>query len=299
MPRPVIRLAAAGLALAAAAAQAQPSPPAANGAPIRGGRSSHAQASRPQASRAQTTRSQTSRTHSSEPRPAVLVLPWSDAAVFAVAATPGRVTDIVLEPGEQLAGSDPVAAGDTARWIIGETESGVGAGRRIHILVKPTAAGLSTNLIAATDRRTYHLELRATTSAYAAQVSWRYPAGELVALKIRKTATDAVATAPAAPAATAPPPPPIERINFGWRIKGQAPWRPERVFDDGQHVVIEFPQGAAMPPLFECAPGGALQLINYRIVGRRMVVDRLFTDGELRLGQGKAMVRVELSRTGR
>lgn len=65
------------------------------------------------------------------------------------------MSDIALQPGEMLVS---VAAGDTLRWIIGDTSSGSGATRRSHILVKPSAAGLSTNLVIATDRRTYHVE---------------------------------------------------------------------------------------------------------------------------------------------
>jgi type IV secretion system protein VirB9 len=222
-------------------------------------------------------------------QPASTVLSWSEAAVFPVAATPGRVTDIVLEPGEQLVGGAAVAAGDTARWIIGQTESGAGEGRRAHVLVKPTLAGIATNLLIATDRRTYHLELRSTPAAYQAMVSWRYPAGELIALR------GAPAPAPRAPAD--PDPALIERIGFGWRIEGEAPWRPMRVFDDGRRVVIEFPAGATeIPPLFERSAAGAPQMLNYRVLGRRMVVDRLFADGELRLGDGKAQVRVRLVR---
>jgi type IV secretion system protein TrbG len=36
------------------------------------------------------------------------------------------MTDVALQEGEQLVGSGPVAAGDTVRWIIGDTESGTG-----------------------------------------------------------------------------------------------------------------------------------------------------------------------------
>ncbi len=36
----------------------------------------------------------------------------------------GQITNIALEPGESLTGAGPIAAGDTARWIIGDTESG-------------------------------------------------------------------------------------------------------------------------------------------------------------------------------
>src|SRR3546814_11181367 len=71
--------------------------------------------------------------------------------------------------------SGPVAAGDTVRWIIGDTISGSGATARVHILVKPTRPDIATNLVINTDRRTYHLELRATPATYTASVSWTYP----------------------------------------------------------------------------------------------------------------------------
>ena len=58
---------------------------------------------------------------------AVQVYPFSDGALFQLYAAPGQVTDIALQEGEQLTGSGPVAAGDTVRWIIGDTESGAGA----------------------------------------------------------------------------------------------------------------------------------------------------------------------------
>ena len=49
-----------------------------------------------------------------------------------------KITDIALQPGEALTGAGPIAAGDTARWIIGDTTSGSGEEPQVHILVKPT-----------------------------------------------------------------------------------------------------------------------------------------------------------------
>ncbi len=43
---------------------------------------------------------------------AIQVYPFSDGALYQVYAAPGEVTDVALEPGEQLVGSGPVAAGD-------------------------------------------------------------------------------------------------------------------------------------------------------------------------------------------
>jgi type IV secretory pathway VirB9-like protein len=103
---------------------------------------------------------------------AIQQYPCTDGALYQVYAAPGQVTDIALQEGGQLVGPGPVAAGDTVRWIIGDTVSGSGATAREHILVKPTRPDLVTNLVINTDRRTYHLELRATPTTYMASVSW-------------------------------------------------------------------------------------------------------------------------------
>lgn len=217
---------------------------------------------------------------------AIQVYPWSDGALYQVYAAPGQVTDIALQEGEQLVGPGPVAAGDTVRWIIGDTVSGSGASARVHILVKPTRSDLSTNLVINTNRRTYHLELRATPSTYMASVSWTYPQDRLIALRTQNSV--AAASAPIASGVD------IARLNFRYRIDGDnAPWRPVRAFDDGRQVFIEFPAGVAqgeMPPLFVIGPEGGGELVNYRVADRHIVVDRLFAAAELRLGGERQQV---------
>jgi len=211
---------------------------------------------------------------------AVQVYPFSDGALYQVYAAPGEITDIALEPGEQLVGAGPVAAGDTVRWVIGDTESGTGASKRIHILLKPTAPNLTTNLVINTDRRTYHLELRSIEKTYMASVSWLYPQDQLIALHAQNVAAEV-----AAPAAAGVN---IDNLNFRYRLEGDNPaWRPVRAFDDGRQVFIEFPSGVAqgeMPPLWVIGPQGEGQLVNYRVRGRYMIVDRLFAAAELKLG---------------
>ncbi len=106
---------------------------------------------------------------------AMQVYPYTGGALYQVYTAVGQITDIALQPGETLVGSGPVAAGDTVRWIIGDTLSGSGATQQVHILVKPTRADLMTNLIINTNLRTYHMELRSTERTYMASVSWQYP----------------------------------------------------------------------------------------------------------------------------
>jgi len=222
------------------------------------------------------------------------VYPFVDGALYQVYASPGQITDIALQPGEQLVGSGPVAAGDTVRWIIGDTESGVGGAKQIHILVKPTRAELMTNLVINTDRRTYHMELRATPSTYMASVSWQYPQDQLIAL--RRQNQQAETAQPVSGGID------LARVNFRYEVTGdRAPWRPLRAFDDGKQVFIEFPRGIGqgeMPPLFVVGPeGDTSELVNYRVRGNYMIVDRLFAAAELRFGAGKNQKRVRISRT--
>ncbi|MEZ5656893.1 MAG: P-type conjugative transfer protein TrbG [Sphingobium sp.] len=224
---------------------------------------------------------------------AIQQYPWADGALYQVYTAPGQVTDIALQEGEQLVGPGPVAAGDTVRWIIGDTVSGSGAAARVHILVKPTRPDIATNLVINTDRRSYHLELRATPETYMASVSWIYPQDELIALRNR----NAVA-ASAAPVATGVD---LSALNFRYRIEGdRVPWKPVRAFDDGRQVFIEFPAGIAqgeMPPLFVTRAAGDAELVNYRVRGRYMVVDRLFAAAELRLGDKRTERSVRIVRT--
>ena len=223
---------------------------------------------------------------------AVQVYPFSDGALYQLYAAPGRVTDIALQEGEQLVGAGPVAAGDTVRWIIGDTESGAGASKRVHILVKPSRSDLWTNLVINTDRRTYHLELRSAERTYMASVSWQYPADQLIALHRQAVATEAAAPIDGGVD--------VAKLRFRYRIEGDRPaWRPLSAFDDGQKVYIELPPGIGQgeaPSLFVLGADGKGELVNYRVRQNYYIVDRLFGAAELRLG-GKHQQTVRIVRT--
>jgi len=218
---------------------------------------------------------------------AIQVWPFSDGALYQVYASPGRVTAISLQPGEELVA---VAAGDTVRWIVGDTSSGGGDGLRVNVLVKPIRTGLKTNLVITTSRRTYLIELTSTEKAWMASVSWDYPRDRMLALQ--RQAQAAGRTTPVDTGLS------LENIRFRYAISGSnAPWKPLRAFDDGQKVYIQFPGGIAqgeLPPLFVIGAQGDGQLVNYRFRSPYYIVDRLFGAAELRLGGDKGdVVRIE------
>ncbi|MET4608452.1 P-type conjugative transfer protein TrbG [Bradyrhizobium sp. JR4.1] len=216
---------------------------------------------------------------------AVQVFSFSAGALYQIYAAPGQITDIALQPGEQLIGSGPVAAGDTVRWVVGDTESGSGDTRRVHIMVKPTRPAIETNLVVNTDRRTYLIELRSREKPYMPSVAWFYPEDRASRSK------------------TLPPTPMIPDLTqrrYRYSIEGDSPpWRPVNAYDDGRKVYIEFSGGIGqgeMPPLFVIGPDGDTELVNYRAYGNLLIVDRLFAAAELKLG-GEHQQKVRIVRT--
>ncbi|MBL8544339.1 MAG: TrbG/VirB9 family P-type conjugative transfer protein [Hyphomonadaceae bacterium] len=199
---------------------------------------------------------------------------YAPGAIYELYASPTHVSVILLEAGEVITG---IAAGDTARWMVTEVEAEAQEEPRALVLVKPQTSGLTTNIVIVTDRRTYLVEARANSGErYLAEIAWTYPERE------------------AAPAAG------VETLSFDYRVRtvrGRTPlWAPARVFDDGRRTWIEFPGdvvAADMPPLFVITPEGA-ELANYRVDGRRMIVDRVFDIADLRLGvRAPVVVRIE------
>jgi type IV secretion system protein TrbG len=215
---------------------------------------------------------------------AVQVFSYSPGALYQIYAAPGQITDVALEPGEQLIGSGPVAAGDTVRWVVGDTESGSGDTRRVHIMVKPTRPAIETNLIINTDRRTYLIELRSREQPYMPSVAWFYP-------------EDRAARGRAVPPRPFIPDQALRRYRYA--IDGDSPpWRPVNAYDDGRKIYIEFSAGIGqgeMPPLFVIGPDGKTELVNYRVYGNLLIVDRLFAAAELRLG-GDSQQKVRIIR---
>jgi len=218
---------------------------------------------------------------------AVQVWPFADGALYQVYASPERVTVIALQPGEELV---TVAAGDTVRWIVGDTSSGTGAEQRVNVLVKPIRVDIRTNLVITTNRRTYLMELISTERTWMASVSWDYPRDRMLALQRRSQAAEVAAPIDRGLS--------LESLRFRYALSGDQPsWRPLRAFDDGGKVYIQFPTGIAqgeLPPLFVIGPQGGGQLVNYRFRSPYYIVDRLFGAAELRLGGEEGeVVRIE------
>lgn len=216
----------------------------------------------------------------------VQVFAFDPGRVYEVWTAPLRVTTLTLAAGETIMSK---AAGDTVRWQIGETTSGQGAGQRVHVMIKPLARGLETNLVLATSQRVYLLQLKSgPPETFNAAVTW-----DLAAL----------APPPSEPAAAGPPgldpATPAGPLDARYRIepKGRRPaWTPTAVMTDGVRTFLTFPPTLAAseaPALFVLGPGGESQMVNYRQQAGLWIVDRVVEAAELRIGdKPRQVVRI-------
>jgi type IV secretion system protein VirB9 len=214
---------------------------------------------------------------------AIMTYDYVSGALYQVYAAPERLTDIQLQPGEKIVGRP--ATGDSIRWLLARGSSATAGTEQQHLYIKPTRPELETTVAINTDRRCYLLELHSYEDTYMAAVQWRYPQDEVAQLESGLARQEALAQETTAANIS------IDKLNFGYGvavIQGRPIWTPTQVFDDGKKTYIRFPKemlDREAPALFVVSISNDTQLVNYRVRNEFFVVDRLFEQAELRLGQ--------------
>ncbi len=218
-----------------------------------------------------------------------------------VTCEPLRVCDVELDTGEEI---QNVSIGDSSRWLVHPAFSGAREPLTPQVMVKPTEYGIATNAIITTNRRTYYLGLVSKArgdQGYVRRVKFYYPLDLVEQANGTFRAKTAVGRRdPDSTVAQGPRVAP-DRLRFGYEIvEGQGlPWRPVRVFDDGQHVYIQMPatlQASEAPALLVQSRGDEAALVNYRVRLPYYVVDRLFETAVLIVGVGRQQDRVTIRR---
>ena len=220
---------------------------------------------------------------------------------------PLRVCAIELQAGEHLESQPQI--GDSRRWEITPVLSGSGLDETPLLIVKPIEAGLETDLIVSTDRRTYVFRLISDPTRFVSRLAFQYPgedAAKWAAFQARQAAAkrDAEAVAEQArekdkragvvPLAENA----LDNLYFDYKLSGDAAYRPQQVFDDGQHTYLIYPNDGRFRelPTLLIQVNGKSELVNFRVDGSRYIVDRLFDKAILVVGVGKKQTRVTIAR---
>ncbi|HKN47997.1 MAG TPA: P-type conjugative transfer protein TrbG [Candidatus Polarisedimenticolia bacterium] len=217
-----------------------------------------------------------------------------------VTCEPLRVCDVELDVGEEI---QNVSIGDSSRWLVHPAFSGARESLTPHVMIKPTEYGIVTNAIITTNRRTYYLGLVSKAKGdpgYVRRVKFYYPLDLVEQTNGTFRAKAALSRRAPDPTVARGPRLAPDRLAFGYEIVGGQglPWRPLRVFDDGQHVYIQMPAAlqASEAPALLVQSRGESALVNYRVRLPYYVVDRLFDTAVLIVGVGSKQDRVTIRR---
>jgi type IV secretion system protein VirB9 len=215
-----------------------------------------------------------------------MLFTYSEGGIYELQTATFHETAIELQPGEVLTGKDLPTAGDTTRWTVAATRTGMAPNESIVLIVKPLEADLETNMTVTTNRRLYSVILKSNEHTYMPLVAWLYPQDEARAQQ-EQLAHAAQIDAETEPLAVDP-----DKLNFNCAISGsKVPWAPLRVYDDGSKTYLQMnPEMGSFeaPALFVLEKNDPL-LVNFRVKHSLYIVDRLFDRAQLRVGAKTAV----------
>jgi type IV secretion system protein VirB9 len=217
-------------------------------------------------------------------------LVYDEFQVFKVVANYGYATTIEFGADEMI---ETVSAGDTISWQI------VPSGRRLFL--KPMERDAHTNMTVITTKHTYNFDLDAVDAkpGPAAQtylIKFRYDEAVGI-MHTGAIGADAKSGAASTPGMVSPPRQ-AGAFNFDYRLKGDKDIMPTFVFDDGTFTYFQFadPRNRSLPAIFIVDKDGNESVVNYRIEGEYMVVERI--GGLYTLRASQSVVCVQNQRKG-
>ncbi len=222
----------------------------------------------------------------------IMTFDYMQGALYQIYAAPLSVTDVQFQTGEHIVAA---AAGDTVRWQVSKTYSGVGATRQEHLLIKPTDEGLTNSLVVTTDLRTYHIMLHSTPKTYMASVTWRYPTSDNLVTNFEDDPSSDASISDMANGVD------VNNITFNYDIKmlkGPTPdWYPKIVFNDGNKTYIKFSNQAQETPSLFIGDKKHNVVTNFRVQGNYYVVDKVVDKALLQGGiNNRSVVYISLKK---
>jgi type IV secretion system protein VirB9 len=186
--------------------------------------------------------------------------------VIRLRAWVGFHIDLEFEPGESFL---KLGAGDLAGLSFGAFDN--------HLILKPTAPTVRTNLTVITNRRTYVIDYKVLAGSpdplnteLVYSLRFNYPPAST-------TPADVVKHDLAAD--------PIARFqNREYAYCGAPTLQPVAAADDGVHTRLRFAPSAEIPAIFVRSDDGTESLLNYSVEGPDIVIHRLARHFILRRG---------------
>ena len=211
-----------------------------------------------------------------------------------VVCAPLYVCTLKLQAGEVI---QQIDVADNVRWNVSPSVVGAGDDKTSVLIIKPKDSNLETNMTISTDRRLYVVKLLSRLKDWMPLATFNYPEDTKAAWdkynqEMRAyTASNVMSNGQN-----------VSTLDFNFKISGDnAVWKPLRVYTDGSKTYIQFSQTVTasndnLPVLLAVGSDRKEQLINYRLVGDRYVVDNVIQHAILISGVGRKQTRVDIKR---
>ncbi len=190
---------------------------------------------------------------------------YEKGAVFTVQCSPGFLTDINLQNGEQIIN---LSAGDTANFLVEHIVNDPE-----HVLIKPLISKVKTNLMIHTTKRIYYISLKSSEKIHMNAVAFSYPREKLAKMKVKANALKRQNHNKFK----------AEDLSFDYIIESACKddcTEPLSVFEDKKRgkIYIAMPKeikNKILPAVFVIDSRGNSEMINYRFVDNKFVLDTL------------------------
>jgi type IV secretion system protein VirB9 len=198
----------------------------------------------------------------------IRTLLYSPIQVYRLRGWVGYHVDLEFEPGEAFV---TLGGGDLEGLSYGAYAN--------HLVLKPKARTIRTNLTVFTTRRTYIID-------YTVSAGVPDPIIDDLVYSLRFSYPPATGPTNAERVATDLNSAPAQRTqNIDYWFCGHSDLQPVAVSDDGVHTRLRFAPGAEMPAIFVRADDGTESLLNYNIDAGDVVIHRLARHFILRRGK--------------
>lgn len=208
------------------------------------------------------------------------VVAYSPYNVVPIVGTTLTATQITFGQSEYI---ETVQSGDIGAWT-----SSINKNLPNMMFVKPTVFNSKTNMTVVTNKHTYYFELISSPQGHSTQrkatyaVHFIYPAEqrERVEQQIRFEEQQKQAEISAFKNPSA--------YNWNYSFHGDKRILPIHVFDDGRFTYMQLQPNQPVPAVFAVmTPNGKESVVNYRMNGRYLVVQRTAPEFTLRVGKNQ------------
>jgi len=198
-----------------------------------------------------------------------------------ITCAPLHVCVINLQQGEHITN---ISIGDSVRWLVQPAD----AGGQPVLVVKPTVAGLVTNLVVTTkEGRVYYLGLVSDKKYYVPEVGFYDPQQLVITIQSQAVQDADAKKNVVATLGNVDP----SKLDFDYSCKSddEKGIKPIRVFAGSGHTYLQMPSDMKYgdaPAVFNMVDGKKTELINSRLVNGYFIIDGMPRQFKLATGVG-------------